>query len=173
MKSSKYFGLFLLALLLASTLAIKSFDQALQNETSPKGIVSFELAQTLENSQAILNSWDGRAKIYAGLSLGFDYLYIFVYTGFLIWLVIMLHRKLPANKMMNNLQKIVIFTIIMAGISDSIENFALINLLTGNFKDTLVSTAYFSALIKFGILLFVIIYIIVNSVRLLFVNKNE
>jgi len=171
MKSSKHLGVFLLTLFIISTLVIKSFDHALQNKTCPKGIVSFELAQTAGDAESILNSWDTQARTYAGLSLGFDFLYIFVYTGFLIWLIIMLHKKLPANKRMHNLQKIIIFTIIIAGIADVIENVSLINLLTGNFKEILVTTAYFSALIKFSILLFVIIYIIINSIKLLIIKK--
>lgn len=47
---------------------------------APYGIVSFELAGTTSQVEAILDSWDEMAKQAAAFSLGFDYLFMLTYS---------------------------------------------------------------------------------------------
>ena len=47
---------------------------------APYGIISFEFAGTLENAQAILQSWDADAQLHAAFSLGLDYLFMLAYS---------------------------------------------------------------------------------------------
>jgi hypothetical protein len=49
---------------------------------APYGIVSHQLAWTPEKAQAILNSWSGRASMFAAFGLGLDFLFIpsYVFT---------------------------------------------------------------------------------------------
>ena len=63
-------------------LAMRPFLEPLITPEAPNGIISFELAKTLEQSQAMLSSWDNNAKINAGISLGIDYLFLFFYADF-------------------------------------------------------------------------------------------
>jgi len=52
----------------------------LTTSAAPSGIVSFELARTPENAQAMVASWDGRAQLFAAFGLGFDYLFMLSYA---------------------------------------------------------------------------------------------
>jgi len=69
----------LLALTLAMLLLLNRLGLPLVNRQAPSGIVSYELAWRLDASQAILASWDARARQYAALGLGLDYLFMLLY----------------------------------------------------------------------------------------------
>ena len=58
------------------------FDDLLKNELAPYGIVSFELASSLDDSTQILNTWKATegAMQSAEWSLWFDYIFIITYT---------------------------------------------------------------------------------------------
>jgi hypothetical protein len=71
--------------------------QPLISDPAPKGIISYELAGNEETARKILESWDGLAKIYAGFNLGFDYLFLLLYSTTIafsiIWLIDLLKLK--------------------------------------------------------------------------------
>jgi hypothetical protein len=69
----------LLGLTLVLLLSFNWLGRPLQSEAAPMGIVSLQFAGSSASAQAILDQWDDRAKIYAGFSLGLDFLFIFVY----------------------------------------------------------------------------------------------
>jgi hypothetical protein len=52
----------------------------LTTAAAPQGIVSYELAGTVGQAQAILDSWDGHARLVAAFTLGLDYLFMPVYS---------------------------------------------------------------------------------------------
>jgi hypothetical protein len=52
----------------------------LTTAAAPQGIVSYELAGTLGRAQAVLDSWDGHARLVAAFTLGLDYLFMPVYS---------------------------------------------------------------------------------------------
>jgi hypothetical protein len=74
----------LFALLLILTLIVmgvlQSVDGSLRNEVAPQGIVSFELAGDVAATRAILDSWGSQARAHAGFSLGFDFLFLALYS---------------------------------------------------------------------------------------------
>ena len=47
----------------------------LTTEDAPYGVVSLEIAGTVENAQDILDSWDTNAQIRAAFGLGLDFLF--------------------------------------------------------------------------------------------------
>ena len=51
-------------------------DRPLRTPAAPQGIVSYELAGTLPRAQEILASWGERGRLFAGVGLGLDYLYL-------------------------------------------------------------------------------------------------
>ena len=65
-------------LLLGSAAWLAYMDRNLVSTAAPNGIISFELAGSLERSQAILQSWSEQARSAALLIQGFDYLYLFM-----------------------------------------------------------------------------------------------
>jgi hypothetical protein len=68
-----------LALTLTLFLSLNWLGRPLQTEAAPMGVVSLQFAGSAANAQAILDSWDAQAKIYAGFSLGLDFLFILAY----------------------------------------------------------------------------------------------
>ena len=50
------------------------------NDVSPGGILSFEFAGELAHAQRMIDSWGPTGRIYAGLNLGLDYLFLAVYA---------------------------------------------------------------------------------------------
>ncbi len=69
----------LLAATLLAFVIINGINHPLQTSAAPQGIVSFQLAHTVAADREILASWDANARMYAGFSLGFDYLFMSLY----------------------------------------------------------------------------------------------
>jgi len=156
----KSFLYVLIILFIANVMVLKYFDKALTNESCPNGIVSFELAKTPQQTQKVLNSWNTNAKIHAGLSLGIDYLFIFLYSGLLILLYLITITNLKQQNLLIKTGWFFIFLIILAALSDAVENYALINLLLDNFNVFYIKLAYISAITKFFLLTISIIALI-------------
>lgn len=155
-------------------LGMRFLDLPLKNEIATNGIVSFELAGTLQNSIEILNSWDTNAKLYAGLSLGFDYLFMLMYSLLLYQLINYVIIKIGGEKLIKYgslIAKLMIF----AGILDAIENYALIKLYLGNLDQIFSTVAYYSATIKFALIGLGLTFILIGYThyyKLLFTRKN-
>jgi len=158
----------LLITLIINIGVIRIFEAPLKNEVCKSGIVSFELAKDLDTTVKILDSWDATAKNSMSLSLGFDFLFILVYSSFIALLIFNINERLWKNKPFHKLGNILIGLIFIAAFSDVIENIALIKLLLGNLEQVWSSVSYYSAVIKFGIILICIIYLLINWVLLLF-----
>jgi hypothetical protein len=74
-----FFGMLLVATA-AGAVTLSALDAPLRTEASPWGIVSFELAGSVERAGLMIESWDERARLYAAFSLGFDFLYLVLYS---------------------------------------------------------------------------------------------
>ncbi len=151
---------------------MKFLDIPLKNIVAPKGIVSFELAKTLPNSIEILNSWDMHAKLYAGLSLGFDYLFMLMYSLLFYKIILYFSTKYTNNTIAKYVKGLALL-MIFAGIFDAIENYSLIQLYIGNLDQMFSSIAFYSATIKFSFLGLGIIFIILNSLYILGVKLSR
>ena len=141
-------------LLVLAISLMRFFDAPLKNEVCTKGIVSFELAKELSNSKAILNSWNENAKTNALNSLLFDFVFIILYVNFIVLLV---------KKTKFKIKKIVIYLVLFAGFFDVIENVALLNLMHSNLHQYWSSIAFYSASIKFMLLLLCLLYLVFNN----------
>jgi len=161
-KNKKNLSFTFFILLIVSTLILSYFDKFLKTPAAPNGIVSFELAQTLSKSQVIMASWNQQATTFAGLSLGFDFLYITIYTVFFALLLFFRLDKLTDSKVLYKTGMVLVYLIFLAGLFDVIENIALIKLLTGQQQAILSKTAYLVASVKFLIILLVILFLIIT-----------
>lgn len=159
-------------LLLISITVMRYFDRFLINETAEFGIISFELSKTLERAQEIIDSWSNLSKTYAGLSLGFDFLFLFIYSLFIAILIHKLNERLWAEKPFYKVGIILIWTMFFAAIFDVIENVSLIKLLIGGHQQFWVSIGYYFAVFKFILIITAILYIIVNFILLLFKKRS-
>ena len=151
----------LFLLTIVSMFVMRTLDVPLKNEIAVKGIVSFELAGSLQNSIDILNSWDANAKLYAGIGLGFDYLFMLMYSLLFYTLIKYVAYK-STNASVSKFGNILAYAMLLAGIFDAIENYALIHLYLGNLDQMFSTVAYYSATIKFLLLGLGITYILIG-----------
>jgi len=149
--------------------AIAYADTFLKNSIS-NGIIDFELAGSFSRSQQILQSWNPLAKIFAGFSLGIDYLFLILYTLFFI----VTAYKITEN--VSELWKKFLFTVsivfFLAGLFDAFENYFLLQILTGSKQTSLpVYAAYFSRA-KFFLLFLGLMYLFTAWIYRLVVKKS-
>ncbi len=98
---------------------------------APLGIVSFELAFSVETARAILGSWGDTATKYATFGLGFDYLFILCYS-FAIGLGTLLASQ-RLEKRFLTFGVWIGWGVCLAGLLDALENlFLLVIMFKGN-----------------------------------------
>lgn len=85
-----------LALSVACMIALQIIDVPLRTPAAPRGIVSFELTWDSATAQRVRASWDQAARLYAALSIGFDYLFMYAY-GALAWSLMRLRAMALAH----------------------------------------------------------------------------
>ncbi|NOY98723.1 MAG: hypothetical protein GXP40_05905 [Chloroflexi bacterium] len=144
-----FFALLILTLVLVAVFRI--LDTPLRNPVAASGIVSFELAGTPEKAQAVIDSWDARAREYAAFGLGLDYLFMLAYA-----LTLSLGVLLAAEKHGGKFAALGIrlgWGVLAAAIFDAVENVALWRLLSGAATPLCPRLAAFSASFKFALLL--------------------
>ena len=142
--------------------AFRQLDQPLRTSAAPNGIVSFELAGTLDASQKMINSWDENARLFAAFGLGLDYLFMPVYA-----LTLSLGLLLVGNEKINwyqNLTKWLGWGMFTAALFDAVENYALWQSLTGNMNPMLPQIAALCAMIKFALLISGVLVLLVGRV---------
>lgn len=166
---SKHRGIFLSLLLLTLivSLGLTMLSRPLKTEIAPYGIVSFELAGNPSLSRKIIQSWGESGRVYAGLNLGLDYLYIVAYSCCIGMGCILISRSLPSrNKLFAEIGIVVAWGQLVAGLLDAIENYALIQILLGAETNSLAVSARLSALCKFLIVAVGIGYILAGVVSI-------
>ncbi len=156
-------GTFTLVLMVA----IRMVDQWLTTPESPGGMVGFELAKNINKTLIMINSWGEHGRIMAGFSLGIDYLYIVAYSLFLGLSAFAIGKKLSSrSSFLAKPGYWFSWLMLLAGIFDGIENYALIKILSGNHEQLWASLSYYFASTKFGIVLITLLYIIVGLLTL-------
>ncbi len=158
--------------LLISIVVMRYFDRFLVNETAEFGIVSFELSKTLERSNEILDSWSNLSRTYAGLSLGYDFLFLFIYSLFIALLIHKLNVRLWLGKSFYKLGEVLIWSMFYVAVFDVIENVSLIKLLIGRHQELWVSVAYYFAIFKFLLIAISLLYIMSNFIILLLKKRS-
>lgn len=127
-----FFILFLLLALACLALFQFVLDPPLRTALAPLGIVSFELAWTVDAVRAILGSWDYATKVYASFGLGFDFLFMLSYTFALGLGTLMASGRM--GKQFINTGKWIGWGIILAAVLDAAENILLFTIMTkGNY----------------------------------------
>ena len=162
-KEKKYAGqaLIVSAILTVVLFAILTFlNHYLKNPVAEQGVISFELEQEIDNSLAIISSWDGREKMITAFSLGIDYLFLVAYALFFA-----LSCYFSANKIkerhpaLYRVGLVVSAAQILAGLLDAVENYGLLRLLLGSRNEAFAKLAFYSASFKFGFIFTGILYI--------------
>ena len=153
------------ALALLTMIALQLLGAPLRTEASLSGIVSFELAGSLAKIEAILTSWDPTTRIYAGLNLGLDYLFIGTYVGAIGLGCMLVAENLDRHgRLLGAAGMLLSWGMLLAGALDCVENYALIKLLLGSRANILAVIARFCAIPKFLIVLLGLLYVILGAV---------
>ncbi len=152
---------FLLALVLAGF--TQAVNAPLITPAAPSGIVSFELARSLPNSQRILASWDGESRVSAGLSLGMDYLFILAYAGAIGLGCALVGERLEKGRGAR-LGFALAWGMWAAALLDGTENYALIRLLLGSRQTVWPLLARWCAIPKFVLVGAGLLYVVVGAV---------
>jgi hypothetical protein len=121
-------------------------DAPLKTDAAPAGIISFELAGKLSLAQAMVQSWGPLGRVYAGLNLGFDFVFIPAYV-----FCIGLGCVLVARAVLPSVGVILAWAMFAAGLLDCIENYNLIQILFGFGQESSAVIAQWCAIPKFAI----------------------
>jgi hypothetical protein len=139
----------------ASTILIfaifRVLDQPLRTAAAPNGIVSFELARKVDASQAMVDSWDANARLFAAFGLGLDYLFMPTYAFALsLGLLLAIGEKRNWYSVFAAWMGWGAFA---AAIFDAVENFALWHILIGVAVSPYPTIAAWCAGFKFTLLI--------------------
>jgi hypothetical protein len=146
----------LLVLTLSLFAIFRPLGAPLTTSAAPAGIVSFELARTPASAQAMMDSWEARARLFAAFGLGFDYLFMPAYA-----FAIALGALLAAGRhpgMFAKLGAWIGWGAFAAALFDAVENIGLWNSLLGPVGATWPLVSYWCAAAKFGLILLGILY---------------
>jgi hypothetical protein len=158
----------LLMLTLVVMGALQILDSHLKTEASPAGIVSFEFAGNLTNAKHILTSWEPRGTIYAGMSLGLDFLFLFSYAGAIGLGCVLASRGLSQRtKTIFLLGAPLAWGQLCAALLDAVENISLIQVLMGVESPLWPALALWCAIPKFIIVAMGLLYLAVSVVLLM------
>lgn len=159
-----FYIFFLLTLLIFG--AFRMLDAPLKTDAAPNGIVSFELARTTEAAQAIRDSWDTNARLFAAFGLGLDYLFMPAYA-----LALSLGLLLSASNRSGWYSQLAAWMgwgALAAALFDAVENYALWKELTGSVFSPYPEIAALCASVKFALLLAGLLVVIAGWL----LNKN-
>jgi hypothetical protein len=140
----------LTALSLLVMASLQVLGKPLITAASPAGIISYEFAGDPEQARCMVESWGNEGRVYAGLNLGLDYLFLVSYG-----LAISLGCVLAAEKLSKRSSKLWSLGLILAwgqlcaALLDAIENYGLIRVLLGSNAVIWPQTALWCAVFKF------------------------
>ncbi len=154
-----FIGVFVFTLAIMTGMNI--IGHPLVNDTAPQGIVSFELAGSFEAAQRIMAAWGATGLISAGLSLGFDYLFLVVYAICIALGCVLVARALRYRvRIFQPIGALLAWAQFLAALLDAVENYALIRLLLGSAENRWPVLARLCAGPKFMIVAAGLLYII-------------
>ena len=146
----------------------------LKTEASPSGILSFEFAGELAAAQNMVNSWGQRGRVYAGLNLGLDFLFLLVYAFAIGLGCVLVARCLsPGTTFFANLGLLIAWAQLAAALLDGVENYALIRVLFGTEMAVWPLIARWCAIPKFLIVGAGLIYVIVGTILAVVMKIKE
>lgn len=123
------------------------------------------VAGNAAESQRILNAWDAPTRAYAGLNLGFDYLFIVSYVGAIgLGCSLLAVNLRPRFRALAHIGITLAWGQLLAAAFDSLENIALLKLLLGSEQAAWAAVARACEIPKFLIVLLGLLYLLVALV---------
>lgn len=154
----------LFVLTIVVMVALQVFGVPLKTDAAPSGIVSFELAGTLPLAQKIIESWGQMERVYAGMNLGLDFLFIVAYASCISLGCVLVARSLAQRSaLIASVGVVLAWALWLAALLDCIENYALINLLLSSSQAVFAALAQWCAIPKFLLVGLGITYVILGA----------
>jgi hypothetical protein len=141
----------------------------LVSNSSPLGVVNFELAKTFTNATEIINAVGKRPLQW---NIGIDFLFIIAYSFFFFFCCWALMNNYRSSGL-KTLGLIFLELSVLVGVLDLVENIAMLITLGGYGSDISVTVSRWAAIIKFSFVGLVVVYIIVASVLMYFISKKK
>lgn len=155
-------GFLLATLVLIVVFALTSGP--LNTTAAPNGIVSFELAGSVQQARQIVESWDATARLLAAFGLGLDYLFMPCYATALalgcLWAGDRLRQqRWPLIRAASPLA----WGSWLAALFDMVENLALVFVLVGPVSSPWPQLAQICASIKFALIFAGLVYVFLGA----------
>jgi hypothetical protein len=137
----------------------------LNTDAAPCGIVSFEFAGDLAIAQEMIESWEQSGQVLAGLSLGFDYVFIAAYALTLGLGCVLVARSLSERfKSLSSVGVVLAWAMFLAAFLDAQENYALIRVLLDSRNELWPVVAKWCAGPKFIIVALGLLYVVIGAI---------
>jgi hypothetical protein len=162
---------FFLILTLVVMVALNVLGTPLQTAAAPAGIVSYEFSANTEGADAILNSWDNQAKIYAALNLGLDYLFMPAYATAIGLATIWVGQAIGGRA--RSLGVWLAWGQWLAALLDATENVALLKMLLETTAAPWPQLAYGCAAVKFALVLLGLLFVLVGAAYYWLVGRRR
>lgn len=150
-------------------IVLRFFSVGLVTDYSPYGIISFELAKNMRDANAMMKAVGVKPF---QINIAVDFLFIIAYCIFLF-----LCCKAIMNKFLTSISKTIGLVFlelsVLVGVLDLVENIAMLITLGGYGSNVSVGISRWSAIIKFSLAAFVILYIIITSLYFSFLSKKK
>ena len=120
-----------------------------------------------------LYEWGERGRVYAGLNLGLDYLFMVAYAGAIgLGCALVADRLAGGNSLLSLVGRALAWGQFGAALLDAIENYALIRLLLGSEGAVWPALAKWCAFFKFAIVALGLAYVAIGAV-VITIKKNK
>lgn len=137
----------------------------LNTNAAPVGVLSFEFAWSVVNSQKMVTSWGTEGKMLSAFLLGYDFLFPLVYgTAIGLACLGMVESPRPLAPRWAQVGIYLSWGMVAAILLDYIENIALFQILFGNLTPVLPPLAAICAGIKFLLVALGILYVLATGV---------
>lgn len=154
------------AIFVALTIAMTRMGAPLKTETSPLGIVSFELAGTPERAQRLLGEWSPAQKEIAAKNIRLDYTYIVVYAlAFSLACAAVADAAGDRRVVLQRAAALASWGALVAAILDVIENLAMMSELGAGASGAAPGVAFAAASLKFLLLGAAVAVLLTGGVR--------
>lgn len=156
--------LLFLGLTFLSMLALNVSGRSLTTDDAPSGIISYEFAGDVATADQIIDSWDEQTRIAAGFNVGFDYLYLFLYSTTIAMAILWLTDRSAWPGWIVTLGVVLAWGQWLAAGLDAVENYSLLRMLLNGPTAPWPRVAYWCAAFKFGLVAAGLLYVIIALV---------
>ncbi len=154
----------LFVLTIAVMVVLNVVGAPLTTEVAPLGIISFEFAGDVSTAQAMLDSWDAQTYVRAGFSLGFDFLFLVLYSSAIACACAWISGGLrDVARPLASIGLMLAWGQWLAALLDGIENTGLWITLSNGPSAPWLRIAWWCAAVKFTLVILGLLYAILGS----------